>query len=31
MQQTYDLWHVEQRLKDELTKIEPMAAVNSGA
>jgi antitoxin HigA-1 len=24
MQQSYDLWHAEQRLKDELEKIEPV-------
>ena len=24
MQQSYDLWHTEHRLKDELKKIEPM-------
>ncbi len=26
MQQAYDLWHTEQRMKDELSKIEPAAA-----
>lgn len=26
MQQAYDLWHAEQRMKDELSKIEPAAA-----
>jgi len=26
MQQAYDLWHVEQRMKDELSKIEPASA-----
>lgn len=26
MQQAYDLWQVEQRLQDDLAKIEPMAA-----
>ena len=26
MQQSYDLWHAEQRLENELKKIEPMAA-----
>jgi addiction module HigA family antidote len=31
MQQAYDLWHVEQRLKDELAKIEPAASGNSRA
>ena len=31
MQQAYDLWQVEQRLKDELAKIEPAASVNSNA
>jgi addiction module HigA family antidote len=25
MQQSYDLWHAEQRLKNELKRIEPMA------
>ena len=25
MQQNYDLWHAEQRLRDELEKIEPAA------
>jgi addiction module HigA family antidote len=29
MQQVYDLWHVEQQLKDELAKIEPVTLVNS--
>jgi addiction module HigA family antidote len=29
MQQAYDLWHVEQRLKDELARIEPAESVNS--
>lgn len=29
MQQVYDLWHVEQRLKDELARIEPAESVNS--
>jgi addiction module HigA family antidote len=31
MQQAYDLWQVEQRLKDELAKIEPAASANSNA
>lgn len=31
MQQAYDLWQVEQRLKDELAKIEPVAPANSNA
>jgi antitoxin HigA-1 len=31
MQQAYDLWHVEQRLKEELARIKPAAAVRSGA
>lgn len=26
MQQAYDLWHADQRMKDELSKIEPAAA-----
>jgi addiction module HigA family antidote len=31
MQQTYDLWHTERCLQDELAKIEPARAVNVGA
>ena len=31
MQQTYDLWHAERRMEDELSKIEPVASVGSGA
>jgi addiction module HigA family antidote len=31
MQQAYDLWRVEQRLKDELAAIEPAESVNSVA
>jgi len=31
MQQAYDLWHVEQRLKDELARIEPAESINSPA
>lgn len=31
MQQAYDLWHAEQRLKDELAKIEPAAWAGSSA
>lgn len=31
MQQAYDLWQVEQRLKDELAKIEPAVSANSNA
>ncbi len=31
MQQAYDLWHVEQRLKDELARIEPAESVQSTA
>jgi plasmid maintenance system antidote protein VapI len=31
MQQTYDLWHTEQRLHDDLAKIEPALAVNTHA
>lgn len=31
MQQAYDLWHVEQRLKDELARIEPAESVDSTA
>jgi antitoxin HigA-1 len=30
MQQAYDLWHTEQRMKTELTKIEPVAQMQSG-
>ena len=29
MQQAYDLWHVEQRLKDELARIDPVESINS--
>ena len=29
MQQAYDLWHTEQRLQDELARIEPAASVTS--
>ena len=31
MQQAYDLWHAERRLKEELARIKPAAAVRSGA
>ncbi len=31
MHQTYDLWHTEQRLQDELAKIEPALSVHSNA
>jgi addiction module HigA family antidote len=31
MQQAYDLWHVEQRLKDELARIQPAESVHSTA
>ncbi len=31
MQQAYDVWHVERRLKAELARIKPAAAVRSGA
>lgn len=31
MQQTYDLWHAEQRLHEELTRIVPAALASSGA
>ncbi len=32
MQQAYDLWHAERRMKDELSKIKPAATqVESGA
>jgi addiction module HigA family antidote len=31
MQQAYDLWHVEQRLKDELARIEPAESVSRTA
>ena len=27
MQQTYDLWYAEQRMKNELSKIEPLASI----
>ncbi|MBN1103270.1 MAG: HigA family addiction module antidote protein [Deltaproteobacteria bacterium] len=29
MQQTYDLWHAERRMQDELSKIEPVASLGS--
>jgi plasmid maintenance system antidote protein VapI len=29
MQQAYDLWHVERRMEGELSKIEPVASVES--
>jgi addiction module HigA family antidote len=31
MQQAYDLWHIEQQLRDELAKIKPVASINSSA
>ena len=31
LQQSYDLWHTEQRLKNELKKIEPMAGGGAGS
>jgi addiction module HigA family antidote len=31
MQQAYDLWHAEHRLKEELAQIAPAAPVSSGA
>jgi antitoxin HigA-1 len=31
MQQEYDLWHAQQRLQDELAKIESATSVSSGA
>ncbi|MCU0594824.1 MAG: HigA family addiction module antitoxin [Desulfobacterota bacterium] len=31
MQQAYDLWHVERRMENELSKIEPVASVESEA
>ncbi len=31
MQQAYDLWHAEQRLQNELAKIEPATSVTSEA
>ena len=31
MQQAHDLWHAEQRLKEELAQIAPVAPVSSGA
>ena len=30
MQQAYDLWHSEQKMKDKLSKIESIASVVSG-
>jgi hypothetical protein len=30
MQQAYDVWHVERRLKEELARIKPVA-MRSGA
>jgi len=30
MQQAYDLWHAEQRMKDELSEIETVRSVGSG-
>jgi addiction module HigA family antidote len=29
MQQAYDLWHLERRMEDELSKIEPVASAES--
>jgi len=29
MQQAYDLWHTEQRMKDELSEIETVASLSS--
>ena len=29
MQQAYDLWHAEQRLQDELSRIEPAASAGA--
>jgi len=31
MQQAYDVWHVERRLKEELARIKPAVAMRSGA
>jgi antitoxin HigA-1 len=31
MQQAYDLWHLGRRMEDELSKIEPVSAVESEA
>jgi len=31
MQRAYDVWHVERRLKEELARIKPAAAMRSGA
>jgi len=31
MQQAYDLWYAEHRMKDELSKIETVASAESGA
>ena len=31
MQQAYDLWHLERRMEQELSKIEPVSSVESNA
>jgi len=31
MQQAYDLWHLERRMENELSKIEPVASLESDA
>ena len=31
MQQAYDLWHLERRMEQELSKIEPVSSVESEA
>ena len=31
MQQAYDLWHLERRMENELSKIEPVSSVESEA
>jgi antitoxin HigA-1 len=31
MQQAYDLWHLKRRMENELSKIEPVASVESDA
>jgi plasmid maintenance system antidote protein VapI len=31
MQQAYDLWHVEQQLKEDLARIKPAASESSSA
>jgi len=31
MQQAYDVWHIEQRLKEEFARINPAASVSTSA